>query len=217
MFKKLPIISRPTKSLFLLSGLCFFLFTIRFIQTGELLGFGLIWNLFLAWVPLFFALLARRYAKVQKDISSHLSIVFWLLFFPNAPYIITDLVHLNHLTASLWWFDSLGIFMAAMTGLILGIYSLSIIHHLLEKYWGNFKAWCMILTCIFLSGFGIYLGRFSRFNSWDLFTHPVFLLRSSAHEALNPLAIKLTLVFTLVLSVLYVSFRLLNVKTDEYR
>lgn len=210
-------ISRPTKSLSVLSGLCFILFLIRFIQTSELLSFGLVWNLFLAWVPLFFALIARRYSKKENHALVYLSMGFWLLFFPNAPYIITDLVHLNHLTASLWWFDSLGIFMAAMTGLILGIYSLSIVHHLFEKYWGMRAAWVMVFVSILLSGFGIYLGRFSRFNSWDLFTNPVFLFRSSLNEALNPLAIKLTLVFTLVLSVLYISFKILKVQPDEYQ
>lgn len=210
-------ISRPTKSLLILSGLCFVLFLVRFLQTSETLGLALVWNLFLAWVPLFFALIARRYSKIENHILVYLSMAFWLLFLPNAPYIITDLVHLNHLTASLWWFDSLGIFMTAMTGLILGIYSLSIVHHLFEKYWGVVVAWVMVFVSIFLSGFGIYLGRFSRFNSWDLFTNPVFLFQSSLNEAFNPLAIKLTLVFTLVLSVLYISFRILKVKPDEYQ
>ncbi|WP_341227882.1 DUF1361 domain-containing protein [uncultured Arcticibacterium sp.] len=210
-------ISRSTKSLLILSGLCFTLFLVRFLLTSEMLGFGLVWNLFLAWVPLFFALIARRYSKKENHILLYLSLGFWLLFFPNAPYIITDLVHLNHLTASLWWFDSLGIFMTAMTGLILGIYSLSIVHYLFEKYWGVLMAWVTVFISILLSGFGIYLGRFSRFNSWDLFTNPVFLLQSSLNEAFNPLAIKLTLVFTLVLSVLYISFRILKVQPDEYQ
>ncbi|MFT5885618.1 MAG: putative membrane protein [Arcticibacterium sp.] len=215
MKQTLIALSPSTVSLLLLSGLCLILLSVRYFFTLELLGVALLWNLFLAWVPLLFALIARRHAGGERALYSHLFIGAWLLFFPNAPYIITDLIHLDHLPAHLWWYDTLGIFMVAFTGLLLGIYSLSIIHNLLESYWGRVRAWAMVLMSITLSGFGIYLGRFSRFNSWDLFTDPVFLLRSSVHEALNPLAIKLTLVFTLVLSVLYISFRNLNIKTDE--
>jgi uncharacterized membrane protein len=215
MKETIATISRPTRSLILLSTLCFGLFTIRFFQTKQLLGFALIWNLFLAWVPMFLALIARRLNKKDMHISTFLFLGLWLLFFPNAPYIITDLVHLDHLPSHLWWFDSLGIFIAAFTGLVIGIYSLNIVHVLFHKYLGALKAWILILASIALSSFGIYLGRFSRFNSWDLFTNPFSLLRNSAHEALNPLAIKLTLVFTLVLSVLYISFYSLKSDLNE--
>lgn len=208
-------ISKPTRSLILMTGLCFLLFSTRYFRTGELIGFALVWNLFLAWIPLFFALFARRFYKNDLAFLSYFSLGFWLLFFPNAPYIITDLVHLNHLPTHLWWYDSLGIFTAALTGLAIGIYSLSVVHTLFEKLIGRSLAWGMVLVSIFLSGFGIYLGRFSRFNSWDLFTNPMFLIRNSYHEAFNPLAIKLTVVFSLVLTVLYVSIRLLKFQPDE--
>ena len=59
------------------------------------------------------------------------------------------------------------------------------------------------------SGFGLYLGRVIRFNSWDLFTDPIFLFRKSFQELQNPLAIQTTMVFSLVVMVLYISLNLL--------
>lgn len=93
-------ISKVTKSFLILSLLCVGLLFIRLCRTDFYLGFGLIWNLFLAWIPLFFALVARR-LKASRYISLFF-MACWLLFFPNAPYIITDLVHLNNLDHQLW-------------------------------------------------------------------------------------------------------------------
>jgi uncharacterized membrane protein len=210
MLKK---VSRPTKSLFILTLLCVLLFGVRFIETGEHFGFAMLWNLFLAWMPLFFALVSRRLER--NKLSKYVSMGAWLLFFPNAPYVITDLIHLDHLPAHLWWYDSMGIFILAFTGLLLGIYSLSIVHKIWRKDHGSFFAWHFIIASMTLCGFGIYLGRFVRLNSWDIATSPLNVLKQIQLAMQNPLAMQTTLLFGVVLTTIYVAYYLLIPTSDE--
>lgn len=208
-------ISRPTSSLVLLTLLSIVLLMVRDIKTQELRGIYLLWNLFLAWVPLFFVLVARRYQSLQRISGKlHYVVIYtclgaWLLFFPNSPYIITDLIHLTESQRHLLWFDSVSFFVVALAGLATGLYSLYVAHQIIKKLTNKFLAWSILTTSVVLSGFGLYLGRFVRFNSWDLFTNPIFLLRKSFQELQNPLAIQTTMVFSLVVMVLYVSLNLL--------
>lgn len=197
-------ISKVTQSFFILTILCFILLIIRTHRTDFYLGVGLLWNLFLAWIPLLFALVARRLKG--KRYTSLFFAGFWLLFFPNAPYIITDLVHLKNLNQDLWWYDSLGVFMTAFTGLLIGIYSIQIVHNLLNSFYSKAVAWLLIFGCMLLSGFGIYLGRFSRLNSWDIISNPLHLVKICLRDLQNPLAIKTTILFGFVLSVVYIAY-----------
>lgn len=214
--KKISIsISRPTLSLVLLTLLSAVLLITRDLKTGNTISIALLWNLFLAWVPLFFALVGRRLqSRKQMSINIRRSLIyiclgFWLLFFPNSPYIITDLIHLTETQRHLLWFDSVSFFIVALAGLSMGLYSLFVAHQIILRLTGHFRAWGIISLSVILSGFGLYLGRFVRFNSWDLFTNPVFLLRKSFQELQNPLAIQMTTVFSLVVMVLYISLKLL--------
>ena len=212
-------ISRATLSLALLSALCCLLLIIRAVQTEQLRGLFLLWNLFLAWMPLFFALVARRLSSSTlvtkpKQLLILVNLGLWLLFFPNAPYLITDLIHLGEYERHILWFDTVGFFIAALAGICTGLYSLQVTHQVLNQFISSILAWVIISVSIVLSGFGLYLGRFVRFNSWDLFTHPVYLFRKSFQELQNPLAIQTTLVFTLVVAVLYVSMLILIPNRD---
>src|SRR5262245_35311833 len=83
----------------------------------------LVWNLFLAWLPLGFALLAREAFKRSRPGSFVGLGVAWLLFFPNAPYIFTDLVHVRQ-THFHYWLDLALVLLSALTGLVLGFVSL---------------------------------------------------------------------------------------------
>ncbi len=201
-------ISRATLSLAVLSALCCLLLIIRAVQTEQLRGLFLLWNLFLAWMPLFFALIARRLSASINVSKSKLALILvnlglWLLFFPNAPYLITDLIHLGEYERHILWFDTVGFFVAALAGICTGLYSLQVTHQVLNQFVSNALAWFAIAASIVLSAFGLYLGRFVRFNSWDLFTNPFYLFRKSFQELQNPLAIQTTLVFTLVVAVLF--------------
>jgi uncharacterized membrane protein len=212
-------ISRATLSLALLSALCCILLIIRAVQTEQLQGLFLLWNLFLAWMPLFFALIARRlsstsFIKKPKQLLIFINLALWLLFFPNAPYLITDLMHLGEYQRHILWFDTFGFFIAALAGISTGLYSLHVAHQVLNQLTSNLLAWAIVSASIVLSGFGLYLGRFVRFNSWDLFTHPFYLFRKSFQELQNPLAMQTTLVFTLVVMVLYISMLILIPNRD---
>jgi len=212
-------ISRATLSLALLSALCCLLLIIRAVQTEQIRGLFLLWNLFLAWMPLFFALFARRLSSAtavtkSKQLIILISLGLWLLFFPNAPYLITDLIHLGEFERHILWFDTVGFFIAALAGICTGLYSLQVTHQVLNQFINNVFAWIVISASIVLSGFGLYLGRYARFNSWDLFTHPFYLFRKSYRELHNSLAIQTTLIFTLVVMVLYISMLILIPNRD---
>jgi uncharacterized membrane protein len=204
--------SKPTVSLIILCTLCFLLLIIRMYLTGIFLGFFLIWNFFLAILPLIFILIAKKNNQINGTktvVSKGITWTFvslWLLFLPNAPYIITDLIHLGHLPKHLLWFDSLAIFVVALTALFVGLYSVYILQMLIRQFFNKVFVWLFVMGSLVLSSFGLYLGRFVRFNSWDLFTHPSSLIKQSFFELYNPLAIQTTVVFSIVLIGLYLSF-----------
>ncbi|MCP9754644.1 DUF1361 domain-containing protein [Lacihabitans sp. CCS-44] len=204
--------SKPTISILILIALCSSLLIIRVYKTGTYLGLFLVWNLFLAITPIVFIFLAKKlhdnfgFQKLGLKIAITGLMTTWLLFFPNSPYIITDLMHLSHLPKHLLWFDSVGIFITALTGLVVGLYSMYNFQLLSKKLFGNTIAWFLVLGSAVLSGFGLYLGRFARFNSWDFFSNPANLIKQSMVETSNPLAMQTTLVFSIVLIGLYLSF-----------
>ena len=82
-------------------------------------------------------------------------------------------MHLGEYNNQILWFDTVGFFIAALTGMATGLYSLYVVHQVLNRLTTSLLAWIIVSISIILSGFGLYLGRFVRFNSWDLFTNPV--------------------------------------------
>ena len=129
----------------------------------------LIWNLFLAWMPMVFALLAREHQK-EGATPGWRFFAFgaaWLLFFPNAPYIFTDVIHLGRSYTNLY-VDLVLILMNALTGMVLGFLSLYLMQSVVRRMAGELMSWLFIVAVAFLSGFGIFFGRFLRLNSWDV-------------------------------------------------
>lgn len=128
----------------------------------------LLWNLFLAMIPF----LLSEWMK-KKSLSKTIVILLtsiWLLFLPNVPYIVTDFIHL-HKTNNIW-FDLVMIFSFAFTGIVIAIVSMLDIYKIVQKKWTTILANIFMFLITFLCGFGIYLGRFLRLNSWDVFTIP---------------------------------------------
>ena len=178
-------------------------------------GIFLIWNLFLAWLPLGLAYLVGDMWR-QRYIGRRGVIVgagIWLLFFPNAPYLITDLIHLKAAPDHLIWYDALMSFSFALSGLLTGLYSLLKVHRLVEKIWNSLIAWVTVSGSLVLSSYGVYLGRFGRWNSWDIVTHPFSLVRYSVSNLHDPLAIKLTVAFSFAMLVIYGAFWLFTSKS----
>jgi uncharacterized membrane protein len=129
----------------------------------------LIWNLFLAWIPMIFALLAREHQKEDANPGWRF-VAFggaWLLFFPNAPYIFTDIIHLRVFYTH-FWADLMLILISALTGLVIGFVSLYLMQSAVRRMAGELASWLFIAAVALLSGFGICLGRFLRLNSWDV-------------------------------------------------
>lgn len=170
------------------SVLCVILFRIRINLTDSMDYAFLLWNLFLAWIPLGMAYIVssakkRRYVLITVPLAA----ILWLLFFPNAPYILTDLQHLGHPRAGVpLWFDMLLINWFAWTGILLGVFSLFIMHDIVRRILGRTAGWVFVISVSTLSGLGIYMGRFLRWNSWDLLFRPLELLQELIQYALNP-------------------------------
>ena len=180
----------PMLALSFASGVTVALVVARIIWTRDIIYGSLVWNLFLAWVPLAFALLASEEFHVGENRSWRF-VGFagaWLLFFPNAPYICTDLVHLTTYFYQHFWVDLVLILLCALTGLLVGFVSLFLMQGVVRSLFGNLASWLFIAAVAAMSGFGIYLGRFMRFNSWDIIWKPVALSRGIGKWASNPLA-----------------------------
>jgi uncharacterized membrane protein len=165
---------------------CLCLITVRVLRTSSPYFLFLIWNLFLACLPLAFSrtveLLSRRGASAW---TRGMLFCLWLLFLPNAPYIVTDLVHVAPLTGPLSWYDSGMVLSCASAGLLVGYLSLRDMQRLIEQSFGNTAGWSLVAGASMLSGFGVYLGRVQRWNSWDVVTDPVALFRTIADVLVN--------------------------------
>jgi len=191
-----------------LSVMCVGLVVFRMYHSGSIRFMFLTWNLFLAWVPLGIALLTYRQMGRGQLRGCHALAGWaaWLLFFPNAPYLITDLLHLTKRSAVPIWYDSLMVFSYALVGLLAGLLSLHLIHRVMDRLLGRAAGWGVVTGSLLLAGFGVYLGRFERWNSWDLLTNPWGLLGDVLVQLTNPTALRLTAVFALMLTLVYYTF-----------
>ncbi|SPE52255.1 conserved membrane hypothetical protein [Verrucomicrobia bacterium] len=169
----------PVLALSFATGVCVALVGARIAWTGNLRAGFLIWNLFLAWLPLIFALLACDHFEEPAGRNWRFGCfaAAWLFFFPNAPYIFTDLIHLTTRLYTHFWMDLMLILLCALTGLVLGFVSLYLMQSVVSRMFGRLASWLFIAAVAGLSGVGVYLGRFLRFNSWDVLIRPVAVSR----------------------------------------
>lgn len=153
---------------------CFLLLAIR-IQITQKLFYGfLVWNLFLAAVPYAITIYLCNKPKLKK-LELLIGFSFWLAFLPNAPYIVTDFVHLKLSSYSIIYLDILMVFLFAANGLAFFYLSLIDLLKLIQPYFNKNVKSLVTLSLIFLSSFGVYLGRFLRYNSWELLSNPKLL------------------------------------------
>ncbi|MCB9136203.1 MAG: DUF1361 domain-containing protein [Anaerolineales bacterium] len=180
----------------------------------------LIWNLFLAWLPYLFSLAALVIHHWQP--RWWWAVIppgaMWLLFFPNAPYILTDLMHLRQRSLPIWY--DIGLLLTfALTGCFLGIASLRSMQKIVGAFVGKFLSWLFVLGTMGLTSFGIYLGRYLRWNSWDILTNPIQILRDIYHPIRHPFSNKETIAFSVmfaaILFVFYLTFNWLRPLKDE--
>src|SRR4051794_9707827 len=191
-------------SLAVLSIFVLAMIVIRVVYTRTLVHTGIAWNVVLAWVPLVLALVI--YARARSGMSApRLAALsgLWLLFFPNAPYIVTDLKHIAGGGRVPVLYDVLLLSAAAWTGLLLGLASLFLMHAVARRFLGTVNAWLLVVAALAAGSFGIYLGRVQRWNSWDVFVRPGALLGEIADGFhVRPLALTVLLTSFLLTSYL---------------
>ena len=184
---------------------------VRVAYTGSPHYGGLTWNLFLAWIPFLLALgVYDGYRRQARGAWLAAGAALWLLFFPNAPYLVTDFKHLRDFTEMPIWYDVVLLTASAWAGLLLGFTSLWLMQAVARRLVGTLNAWLFAFAVLALSSFGIYLGRFQRWNSWDVFVQPQALLADVAerlvHPAEHPRAVAVTVLFTSFLATAYLVF-----------
>jgi uncharacterized membrane protein len=197
-------------------GFNFMLVAIRVLLTGELQYANYFWNTFLALLPLCFAY--RLSLRQQSDLKSALLFMLWLLFFPNAPYLATDLIHFEPGPGYSKWADILVVTTASWNGVVIGIISLMKTEKFIRRHFSKNAVRFFNVMAIFLCGYGIYLGRFLRYNSWDIIANPLSL----GLDLLNTIVLPhehlrtwmFTLLFGTMFGIFYFTIKLLSAEKD---
>jgi len=208
---KLPIGMQRLAIVAILLLWCTALCSYRIYLASDSLAIGLLWNLFLAAVPLVWSAAFQTTIERKRPFLAGGFFFLWLLFLPNAPYILTDLIHLASYQRSHLWSALTMVLSCAGAGLVLGYFSLIRIHNVVEQKFGEVTGWAVALSSLMLCGFGIYLGRFLRWNSWDAFANPIQLAKAVVKEFFNssphPHPITVTLIVGVGLIIGYLALR----------
>lgn len=200
----------PLTSLILASMASCAILVAKRLLLGPASHLFLVWNLFLAWLPVVFALAACWAGSegANRRWTYRFAAAGWFLFFPNAPYILTDIIHLGPRFHRNYWPDLVLILLFALTGLVLGFVSLFLMQRQLAQRHGWLVGWCFAGLMTLLGGFGIYVGRFLRWNSWDVLFAPHVLMEDAfkwlAGVPANPRTLLLPLLFGIMLLISYV-------------
>ena len=188
------------------------LLSARIVYTGSPMFAFLVWNLFLAYIPYWLTKpLLKTVKEKNRKISSALIFIAWIVFLPNAPYILTDLFHLQQRPEAPIWFDLILILAFAMNGLVLWFASVIRLHNFIEIKYRTILGKIFVLSTIILSSIGIYLGRYGRWNSWDLISNTQGLFVDILHRITHPLSFPalygMTFTFSLFLGTAYFILR----------
>ena len=186
----------------------------RVVYTGQLMFLSLIWNLFLGFIPFAFTTyLMRRPHWIESKWKFALIGFAWLLFIPNAFYIITDLFHLEDRYVIPLWFDLTLIFSFAWNGLLLGILSVRQMEKVWETKWRGGEL-LFIYPVMLLNAFGIYIGRYLRYNSWDVVSNPLGLTEDIIYLLIHPIRNRfdwsMIFCFSIFMTLLYLTIKKLS-------
>ena len=155
--------------------ICIMLVVARIAYSDTSRHTGLIWNLFLAWIPFMLAYFAHAvsWRRATLYLIIPITAFLWLIFFPNAPYMLTDLQDLSRRAVGApLWYDVIIIVWFSWTGMLLGVISLYLMQDIILRTFGRAAGWIFVVVISALSSFGIYIGRFVRLNSWDILQNP---------------------------------------------
>jgi uncharacterized membrane protein len=177
----------------------------RIIYANDFYYSFLLWNLFLAGIPLFISHIIIRF-KIEKLIVLGGMLYIWLLFLPNAPYIVTDMVHLYQRPPVPFWYDMFLVLLSAVNGLILCFISIGQIENILKKYQKSLNLNIFRVILIIAMSYGVYVGRYLRFNSWDAIISPIEVGRGMIHSV-HAGMVGFVITFAFINLVLYSFFR----------
>lgn len=174
------------------------------------------WNLFLALIPLALSIILfilPRFSDFQYNLKSlfwGLGFLVFMAFLPNAPYILTDLIHLieNIKQIDAVWMIYLVLLPQYFLFTLIGLtaYVLSVINlakFLESKGWHKQQIIIVELGIHALSTIGVYLGRFLRFNSWHIITELPDLINSVIYDLTAKESIMLVTIMFTSLTILY--------------
>jgi uncharacterized membrane protein len=206
--------SAAVQVLLLSSGFSMLLLGARILYTGHVYFLFLAWNLFLAFLPYAFSSrMSRQEVQLNKTHFLFFSII-WLLFIPNAFYIMTDLFHLGSGTEVPLWFDLALLLSFAWSGLLFGIISVRQMEKHFEKIFDKKFDLLFILPVMTMNALGIYIGRYLRFNSWDVITNPLDLASEVIYLFLHPVRNRfdwsMIACYSLLMSLFYFSIKRLS-------
>ena len=199
-----PFTTRLLMTLLASSMVSVLLLSVRMIVAGNTRFLFMVWNLFLAWLPLVFALgfrlnLTKHRLTAWQNVGL---LVLWLGFLPNSFYLMSDLIHLQSSGEAAVLYDIAMIMSFIINGLILGYISIYIVHVQLLKKWSD-RMILGFLAFVFLAcGFAIYLGRYLRWNTWDILLNPFGILFDLSERIINPFIHFQTYVTTLTFFIL---------------
>ncbi len=160
----------------------------QFLETDKTFLF-LLWNFFLAGLPLIFSSIM---VQMSRNRYNRQWIIFlglvWLVFLPNAPYMLTDYIHVMYGDRGYWMLDAFTLSWFAVAAFAAAVISLNDVSGLLLTRFNRYQVSMIVFTICLMCSFGIYLGRDLRFNSWDVIMRPKAIVSETVVRLSNPMA-----------------------------
>jgi uncharacterized membrane protein len=214
LFKRFNQLKDTDQVLILSCFFSIFLMGFRIFYTGEPLFIFLVWNLFLALIPYFISRKVIKKVNNNNKFFFWASTIAWLLFLPNSFYILTDLFHLDMNETVPLWFDLALLLSFAWSGLLAGTLSIRHMERYFEVNYGPKSDLFFLYPVMFLNALGIYIGRYLRFNSWDVLTDPFQLVREIVYLFIHPLRNRfdwsMILCYSVLMTIIYLSIKKLG-------
>lgn len=190
------------------------LVSFRIIYTGRLMFSSLVWNLLLAFIPYFISKRLMKLLYNKRRWVFLIGVFVWLLFIPNSFYIITDLFHLDMNVGMPLWFDLALLLSFAWNGLLLGIVSVRHMEKLFESFYNNRFDLLFVFPVMLLNALGVYIGRYLRFNSWDIIANPFQLIQDIIYLFIHPVRYRfdwgMIFCYSMLMTLFYVTLKRLN-------
>lgn len=209
--KPFLIINEMNRVLLLSALFCVAMVAFRIYFTGDLTFIFLVWNLFLAFIPYAISTWMEKKTVIKNKWTLLIAGLTWLLFIPNSFYIITDLFHLPGNEDAPLWFDLALLFSFAWSGILFGLISVRQVERIFEKYFNPKFDLLFIVPVMLLNGLGIYVGRYLRFNSWDVITNPFQLAEDIIYLFIHPLRNRLDwsmiICYSLLMTLIYMAVK----------